>query len=99
MKLYATVTSERASKGQGGNKYLTIKLQAGDDRARIIEMTFCKDTLDSGRVGYHLYDENGDTLKFWELKGGKHDPRTCENSVPCVDCELIEKGEQSLACG
>ncbi len=27
MKLYATVTSERASKGQGGNKQITINLQ------------------------------------------------------------------------
>lgn len=26
MKLYATTTSERASKGQGGNKYLDIQL-------------------------------------------------------------------------
>ena len=26
MKLYATVTSERASKGQGGNEWLAIKL-------------------------------------------------------------------------
>lgn len=26
MKLYATVTSERATKGQGGNDYLCIKL-------------------------------------------------------------------------
>lgn len=28
MKLYATVTSERASKGQGGNKYLIIEVKA-----------------------------------------------------------------------
>lgn len=27
MKLYATVTSEKASKGQGGNEYLYIKIQ------------------------------------------------------------------------
>lgn len=30
MKLYATVTSERASKGQGGNDYLRIALYAED---------------------------------------------------------------------
>lgn len=29
MKLYATVTSERASKGQGGNKYLDIEIRLG----------------------------------------------------------------------
>lgn len=29
MKLYATITSERASKGQGGNKYINIDLFVG----------------------------------------------------------------------
>ena len=29
MKLYATTTSERASKGQGGNEYITISLTCG----------------------------------------------------------------------
>lgn len=30
MKLYATITSERASKGQGGNEYLIVQLQSED---------------------------------------------------------------------
>lgn len=30
MKLYATTTSERATKGQGGNKYLDITILDGD---------------------------------------------------------------------
>ena len=30
MKLYATTTSERASKGQGGNKYLDIEILVGN---------------------------------------------------------------------
>ena len=30
MKLYATVTSERATKGQGGNNFLRIELTIGD---------------------------------------------------------------------
>lgn len=34
MKLYATVTSERASKGQGGNEYLDIEIK--DDNKEII---------------------------------------------------------------
>lgn len=33
MKLYATVTSERATKGQGGNEFITIELY-GDDRKK-----------------------------------------------------------------
>ena len=24
----------------------------------------------------------------------KHDPRTCENSIPCIDCELAEGTKQ-----
>ena len=27
MKLYATITSERASKGQGGNEYIRVELR------------------------------------------------------------------------
>lgn len=33
MKLYATTTSERASKGQGGNEYLSIDILVGDKRS------------------------------------------------------------------
>lgn len=33
MKIYATTTSERASKGQGGNEYLLI--QVGDDTGKV----------------------------------------------------------------
>lgn len=39
MKLYANATSERASKGQGGNDFLTINIQAGKDRASILRFT------------------------------------------------------------
>lgn len=34
MKLYATVTSERASKGQGGNNFLDVALLVGDARTQ-----------------------------------------------------------------
>lgn len=30
MKLYATITSERATKGQGGNQYINTELYVGD---------------------------------------------------------------------
>lgn len=38
MKLYATVTSERASKGQGGNQFIDIDLTVGEER------------IDAGRI-------------------------------------------------
>jgi len=34
MKLYATITSERASKGQGGNKDITVELK--DEDAKMV---------------------------------------------------------------
>lgn len=34
MKLYATVASERASKGQGGNEYLIVDLTVENDGKR-----------------------------------------------------------------
>lgn len=36
MKLYATTTSERASKGQGGNKQLTVEFKVETDKGREI---------------------------------------------------------------
>jgi hypothetical protein len=40
MKLYATTTSERASKGQGGNEFINIDLLIGD----------AKNPIDAGRI-------------------------------------------------
>lgn len=42
MKLYATVTSERASKGQGGNEFVNIRLQ-GAHGTEIADLTFKMD--------------------------------------------------------
>ena len=45
MKLYATVSSERASKGQGGNNHLDIDVFVGSakDSVKIIEGTITKE--------------------------------------------------------
>ena len=47
MKLYATTTSERASKGQGGNKFIEIDLRYGSKNNSIREyfITYTKDKL------------------------------------------------------
>lgn len=37
MKLYATVTSERATKGQGGNDYILIELKGGSAKNSFTE--------------------------------------------------------------
>lgn len=38
MRFYGTVSSERASKGQGGNRRLDVVVQAGDSREEIVKI-------------------------------------------------------------
>ncbi len=59
MKLYATTSTERASKGQGGNKYLHIKIQVGNDRYTIAELML---TRSDGNVGLYTLTCNGKTI-------------------------------------
>lgn len=67
MKLYATVTSERASKGQGGNEFVRIELTTNDfgSLRKLDEFTLADDEV----LGLILYDKNGNVLK-------KYGPRT-----------------------
>ena len=62
MKLYATVTSERASKGQGGNKQI------------VIDLNIEKETV--GRVVMKHEEDNGYTIYYYPItettgKGGR----------------------------
>lgn len=70
MKLYATVTSERASKGQGGNKYLNVEILVGDKRRPTVLAQFTaehKDDIDGMGAGYALYDHNSRDNIYWVL--------------------------------
>ena len=61
MNLYSTVSSERASKGQGGNHWLNITILAGDDRKVMIEMVINYDkTPTQGRINTPLTVTAGD---------------------------------------
>lgn len=55
MKLYATTTSERASKGQGGNEYIYIDLLVGD----------LKNQINAGRISL-THDETWFYLQYHE---------------------------------
>jgi len=45
MKLYATTTSERATKGQGGNEYINFELTAGENRTVMFDgQLTCEET-------------------------------------------------------
>jgi hypothetical protein len=66
MKLYATVSSERASKGQGGNEYIDFKLKAGSTNDSRDVMTFrARLEGDEIVIGFWRYP-NGET-EFWHL--------------------------------
>lgn len=69
MKPYATVTSERASKGQGGNKYLTIdilgeRLEGIPTRTNLFELVLSIN--DENELEANLLDySNGDRIKIY----------------------------------
>jgi len=75
MKLYATVTSERASKGQGGNEYVEIELM-GKNKFIMATMTFIEnndkyhlflDSVDNNLLNFHQFPTKGKKTK--EQKG------------------------------
>ena len=61
MKLYATTTSERATKGQGGNKRLDIQLTVGN-----IER------LEAGVVSMREIEKNKFSIIYWRNGQGQN---------------------------
>lgn len=71
MKLYCTVASERASKGQGGNEYLDIDILVGDAKNpfKLARLTVRRsDELDGENGtetgGYAIYDERDEIVAY-----------------------------------
>jgi len=57
MRLYATTTSERASKGQGGNDYLLISiLNDKKDTVLQLHVTSAQDHLRGDHLNFYLYN-------------------------------------------
>ncbi len=65
MKLYATVTSERASKGQGGNKQLDTLYTIGEARAPFLALNM--DVRDDNTVLIQLMDYRADRIAFEKI--------------------------------
>lgn len=101
MKLYATVTSERATKGQGGNDYLDIRLSVSNDRieaGRII--------VEPSGTGYKVYfippagitKADGVTLseitaEYIEIKKkGEKQKGEYTYLTSCIDCKQRLEG-------
>lgn len=104
MKLYSTISSERASKGQGGNEYIDIDLH-DENRVHIARLVFMQDANDARRYilvedcffrsdkleirAYQTYEQI--PLKELENKRGKRQKGE-------TDCEKYGCSEQGHKC-
>ena len=94
MKLYATVSSERASKGQGGNKYLTVEVRT-EHKELLMQLCFGGD-LKTPRIHYNSnligigYNDFQLIPWDWETKGerqkGECVHSECELNGTCKVC-------------
>ena len=74
MKLYATTTSERASKGQGGNEFLNIEIQAEGftgipTRANLYRLSISKNDNQGGLYAELLKYSNHEIIILDNIKG------------------------------
>jgi len=66
MKLYSTITSERATKGQGGNKFLNIKIASGSAKNSYI---FADIMVDTHGFIYLRNGDKGEVATYTTLEG------------------------------
>lgn len=98
MKLYATTTSERASKGQGGNKHIELTLQGGEYRDILIrfEVNYNKDfpnysiKMIDGDINFIQVLKNHLSFYLDIQKGKKQKTATVEyhENARYIDCKL-----------
>ena len=82
MKLYATITSERATKGQGGNKYLIIEIKAErfegiPTRANQYRLSLSADPTSNKLYAELLEYSTGEVMVL--TKGNKQKGEECGN--------------------
>jgi len=68
MKLYATTTSERASKGQGGNEYICIDL-LDENKEKIAEINLMPSSLTIRHYSKNVFLDCIDLTKGNNQKG------------------------------
>ena len=89
MKLYATTTSERASKGQGGNNKIEIILTYGNERKVFKKLVFSMEKQGSAEI-YNLTDGedwNAETIVFQKgnkQETAKHHFTECPDGFNCT---------------
>jgi hypothetical protein len=62
MKLYATIQSERATKGQGGNDYLNINIK--DENEKVVWTIHCE-KITKNRVILELFSIPNETIRLY----------------------------------
>lgn len=89
MRLYATTTSERASKGQGGNQYLDIRIKDKDGQE--FATFFISDMPDGIIIRYDIDDDVAYFEKEPKTKGEKQKGEQCdgkhEDVKAIIDCK------------
>jgi len=92
MKLYATVTSERARKGQGGNEYIEINITA--DRKSLLEISVSEKSKEwvievwdrnNKNHSFSIPTENAIQENMAKLAKGK------KQKGECVECKKVHK--------
>jgi hypothetical protein len=84
MKLYATTTSERASKGQGGNDYLIIDLMIGS----------AKDSRQVAQIELYRSNDEGCDEDEWLLQWREGDSKSDLDWGILLQGHLPRKSEQ-----
>lgn len=80
MKLYATTTSERASKGQGGNDFLKVDIFTGSEKESIHRACIKLDVVDDEAVMQVWDIKKGELCErqIYKLKGKQQKSKLCE---------------------
>lgn len=103
MKLYATTTSERASKGQGGNKFITVEITANKQVIALIKVfpspvgqitkgydNFIVQWLETNREGKETgIVTHGDVRGVKQEQKGKSQKGEKYTEYYCQDCDII----------
>lgn len=91
--MYAKIESERASKGQGGNKYLNIDILVGSVKEQIeggmVQVRIDENDKNIFYIDY-LYENTTKTINTINLKGKSQKGEKCNEVHDLLDigCEL-----------